>query len=291
MRSLQLAPVPVPNLGSVQVQHAIQNYAIAPQIVATRSGSAESLFASAGIPVTLSAPRVKDYSQALSIIDARLNELDQELAEQIFKFQNLKALQAEERRYLKILRIHLVMADKGFPVSMDMSFLSQVNDKTGMPTFAVIDLHNPVFKIEGKCDFLGEHIKSCQFPKFLPFDLQVYYQKHLERVLSEKLYPSVQGGPPSKITLETQYAGKLPDKLKQQVLNCLKMNIFNEIIVALNADKWGVTSTPHAVDPLVIGRSLHGSIFSPRLVHYSLIGVYDPTTGEEQVINNFSSTI
>ncbi len=288
MRSLRLLPIPAPQIGTNQVQQVVRGFTVAPFIIEEQSVCAESFFASAGIPVSISAPSTNDYPDAIKVAKERIAELDRELKEQIFKFQNLKALQEEERRYLAVLPIHLQMADKGFPVSINMSFLKQVNPLTGMPTFAVINLHNPIFRLEGKVNFFGNGFRSFRFPRFLPSDLHAYYQEHLDRILRDELYPPVRGGTPSRIAIETQYAGRLPDNLKHLVSRALSLNIFSDILIVFEAFDWGVTSVPRKVDPLVIARSVHGSIFGPRWVHYSLAGVYDPTTGEEEVVSKYS---
>ncbi len=252
-------------------------------IPAIEKSLAQNFFEGAGVktsPVILPAtPR--DIRQRMLQIEERYAELDKKAADKRFRVQNLSVVQKPERALLDQTYIHCYMADKGFPVSIDMKFLRK-SQENGYPMFGVLAHDDPECTISvEKVPYEDQYIT--RFVPNLPDDLSDLYSGHVENI--KKLFDYRT----EKIVLSTMFAGEIPEPLLEFMWTSLNSSFFQNIFLVFGKVNWNTEIIES--DPLVIGRVVWEREGLPPVIHYSLLGMFDITDEEMTIINGFTSGV
>jgi hypothetical protein len=107
--------------------------------------------------------------------------MDLALQGERFRFR-MAAQQADRRAYLISCLQHYQLADYGFPMKMDMSFLQNTRPGTSLPIFGVLDLNDSVFSIS--CNKSSRERTRTSFTPYLPDELSMYYGKTVDYLYS-----------------------------------------------------------------------------------------------------------
>lgn len=217
------------------------------------------------------------------LIDDELRRMNLALATRL-PVQNLPALQEKRRKELAWAHILCDAAEAGFPyIFKSMDFLSLCQPRSVFPIFGFLTPYTTTCEIS-----CTKKHRTWREPKFtvtfkpsLPADLQEQYSKTVYGLIGR--FSEFEFG---TCGISAEYAGLMPEKLEERVLDCLKNPFFDDVTFYFEAPEWRINETVRLIepkDPLIVGTHTYPNGFKIR----HLIGMYDPTLWEEYVVYKF----
>jgi hypothetical protein len=219
-------------------------------------------------------------------IQDELRNMNAELGRERFHFQNKAAQQANRRAYLINCLQHYQMADYGFPLQMNMSYLSKCRPGTSMPYFGVLNLHDSVFTIS--CSKTWGTANDPIFTPKLPEDLAGHYSVTTQYLNS--LIPKLSSGTAS---FSARYSGSMPQALEDYIQIVVNSSFFEKIWVIFELPEELKLNVEVRVskDPIIVGQYYMPLYFPNMPRTYYFLGMFNHTEEEELVARYFTSRI
>lgn len=271
----------VPNAIVGPFSQVLSNRLLIPTVSEGQDNSlAANFFNGAGVNTTFRPASRGEITRAIRSIDERFKELEskENQAEKLgFTFQNLSVLHQPEKDWLRATKTHFYLANMGFPIAVDMSFLELSQDGSGYPMFGVLPMDKPTFMMTVTRGRSGSDF-WVEFNPILHPDLHPYFSNHAQH-LSHKASRG------ESVFISSTFSGEMPQKLVDFVIKCYNSRLFDSIDVYFEG-KWKLNTReiPVSDDPLIIGRSC----FKDCRPHYTLLGMFNPTKNELFVADNYT---
>ncbi len=199
--------------------------------------------------------------------------------------QNLPKLQEKRREELAWASILCDAAEAGFPhIFKSMDFLSLCQPKSVFPIFGFLTPYTTKCEIsiqKTQSRWQGTQFKAT-FRPGLASDLQEQYSNTVHGLMGR--FSETEFG---ICGISAEYAGLMPAKLEERVLECLRNPFFDDVTFYFEAPIWKINETVQVIeepkDPLIVGTHTYPNGFKTR----HLIGMFDPTLWEEYVVYKF----
>lgn len=227
-----------------------------------------------------------EIRQRIKEIQDELRNMNEELSREKFRFQDKAAQQAERRAYLTNCLQHYQMANYGFPLQMNMSYLSKCRTGTSMPFFGVLDLDDSVFSIS--CSKTWGTANDPVFTPKLPEELAMYYS-----VTAQYLNSLISKHSSGTASFSARYSGSMPQALEDYIQIVVNSHFFEKIWVIFELPEELKLNVEVRVskDPIIVGQYYMPLYFPNMPRTYYFLGMFNPTQEEELVARYFTSRI